>query len=69
MLILTSFYEGLNHNCFGLGQNPLAWIIAEVRNQQVNHKVFSIKLVIELSDDSTRFGAIPKGWPEVYPCI
>jgi hypothetical protein len=34
----------------GWAKNPLAWIIAEVRNQQVNHKVYSIKLVIELSE-------------------
>ena len=67
MLILTSFYEGLNHNCFGLGKNSLARIIAEVSNRQVNHKIFSIKFFIELSDDLTGFYAIPKGWSEVYP--
>ena len=62
MLILTSFYSGW-------AKNPLAWVVAGVTNQQVNHKIFSVKVVIELSDDSTRFGAIPEDWCEVYPWI
>ena len=41
-------------------KNPLTWIVAEVENQQVNHKFFPFKSVIELSDDSTRFDAISK---------
>jgi len=46
-MLLYSFFEGLNHNCFGMGQNPLAWIIAKVRIQKVTYKIASIKLVRE----------------------
>ena len=33
----------------------MAWIVAGVRNQQVNQKFFSVIVVPELSDDLTRF--------------
>jgi hypothetical protein len=64
-MILTSFYEGQTIIVSGWAKNPLARIIAEIRNQQFNHKVCSIKLVIELADDSTRFEAMPEDWCEV----
>ena len=64
-MTLTSFYEGQTIIVSGWAKNPLARIIAVVKNQQVNHKIFSIKLVIELSDDLTKLGTIPQGWCEV----
>ena len=64
-MILISFYEGQTIIVSGWAKNPLARIIAVVKNQQVNHKIFSIKLVIELSDDLTKLGTIPQGWCEV----
>jgi hypothetical protein len=48
-MILTSFYAGQTLIVSGWAKNPLAWIIAEITNQQFNHKVGSIKLVIECS--------------------
>ena len=64
-MILTSFYAGQTLIVSGWAKNSLARIIAEITNQQFNHTVGSIKLVIELADDSTRFEAMPEGWREV----
>ena len=41
-------------------KNFLAGILAEVRNRQVNHKVFPFESDIAWSDHSTRFEAISK---------
>jgi hypothetical protein len=42
MLILTSFWGGLNQIAPARKYRTWAWVVAEVKNQQINRAIFSV---------------------------